>query len=106
MANKLIVSYTVAWDDESSYTRIQKALHEAIVAGVPRSSTWLETTSFYVIETSENSHEFTKRVTAAAKMRPAKDKLLVINMNQQGGAAWGAITDPDIYSLLPFVKKL
>lgn len=107
MANTLLISFEIEWgDDEAAYNSIWEALNKAVVQNRLPSQWWRETTSFYIVQTSENSAQFAKRVWDAAKMRKSKDRLVVINMNGQGGAAVGNVQDNTIFSLLPVVKKL
>jgi len=84
MANKLLVTFDIKWEDAPTYDRIYNALQEAIKRGLSEQQWWAETTSFYVVETNENSVQLITRVTAAAGMRPAKDKIVAINMNGEG----------------------
>lgn len=106
MANKLLVSFEIHWDDSDTYNRLYKATQEAIKEGLSGSQWWAETTAFYVVDSQENSQQFASRVANSARLRKEKDRLLVINMNAEGGAAWGKFEDHTIFSLLPFVKKL
>ncbi len=104
--NKLTISFEIEWTDETTYNSIYKKLNEAIQAGLKAPDWWSENTSFYVVQTKENSSSFAVRVWNAAGMRKSKDRLLVINTNGEGGAAIGNFKDQTLFSLLPFVKKL
>lgn len=106
MANVLLVSFMIHWgNDDDTYNQIYKDLNAALQSS-PVTKYWCETTSFFCVETNEGAAQLVDRVVKAAKMRPSKDRLVVVNANVKTGAAWGNITDGDIYSLMPFVKKL
>lgn len=106
MANTLTISFDVLWDDDKTYNRLYKALQEAIQSGLNPSDWWSDTTSFYVVQTSENSHQFCNRIVTDAGLREDKDLVLVLNTNGKGGAVWGAVKDATLHTLLTFVKKL
>jgi hypothetical protein len=107
MPNKLLVSLEIAWDNSETYDRIYQATNAAIREGLTNEQWWAETTSFYVVEVNENSAQFTERVVTAGRLRSSKDMLVVINMNGEGGRAWGALQDSStLKRLLPFVQKV
>ncbi|MDP3411225.1 hypothetical protein [Bosea sp. (in: a-proteobacteria)] len=104
--NKLIVTFEIEWTDETTYNSIYEKLNAAIKSGLGAPDWWSETTSFYIVQTKENSSGFAARVWNAAGMRKSRDRLVVLNMNGEGGAAVGLIKDQTIFSLLPVVKNL
>ena len=66
---------------------------------------WDETTSFYFVETRENSTQFAERVIAAAGLRD-HDLLVVVNMNGTGSTIWGAFTsEPMLQHFLRIVFR-
>jgi hypothetical protein len=105
MGNKLLVTFESNWNDDATYNRLYHALVEAVSEGRAGNQLWTDTTAFFIVDTNENSTGFAERVWSAARLRPDKDKLVVLNMNGQGGVARGAISDEAIFSLLPFVKN-
>ena len=103
----LIVSFDIQWDDDSAeYNRIWKALNEAIRDGLAAHQWWGETTSFYVVNSTEDARPFAVRVWGTAKMRKAKDRLVVLDANVKAGVAIGKIQDQTIFSLLPFLANV
>ena len=106
MANVLLVSFTIHWgQDDDAYDQIYEDLNTALQSA-PVSKYWCETTSFYCVQTTENSRELVSRLVSTSGLRSSKDRLLVVDANVKTGTAWGNIRHADLYALLPFVKKL
>jgi hypothetical protein len=102
----LIVTFEIDWEDDKSYNAIYTALGQAVTHNLNPTDCWCETTSFFIISTSETSKVFAERVWKTAKMREDKDRLVVLNIVAKTGYALGKIEDNDLFTLLPFVKKL
>jgi hypothetical protein len=102
----LTVSFDIHYDTEANYDRIYTALQNAIKKGRRDNQWWSETTSFYIVDAAENAGPFLQRVVRESGMRKTADKIVVLDANAKAGAAWGNITDPTIYALLPFIQKL
>lgn len=65
---------------------------------------WLETTSFIIFQSNSNIDTIALAVKAA--FNPNKD-IAVIGMSDYKSARLiGASKDPDIYDLMPFIKKV
>jgi hypothetical protein len=103
---KLIVTFDIAWDDDKTYGALYEKLTDAIMEGLPAGNYWADTTSFFLISTAELPSDMAKRVWTAAGLRKSKDKLVVVDMAKQMGAACGHIVDQGLFKLVPFMKKL
>lgn len=106
--NTLTVSFEIAWSEagDKDYRRIYDALNAAIQEGLSGSDYWLETTSYYVVRTTESASELLVRVWNASGMRSKKDRILVLDANVKTGAAFGHFTDETVFKLLPFLSRL
>lgn len=106
----LLVSFEIAYEDtekgRSEYNRIYSALNDAIKENLTPLHYWEETTAFVVVSSDETASAFLVRVWNEAKMRSTKDRLLVLDSQGKDGAAFGSFEDEDLFTLLPFVKRL
>lgn len=102
----LTVSFDIHYDTEANYNRVYKALQEAIQKGLPGSKWWAETTSFYVVDAVEGAATFLTRIVRESGARKSMDKIVVLDVNSKAAARWGAIQDPTIDALVPFIQKL
>jgi len=100
-----VVSFDIKWEnDADAYNKIHAPLQAAIKEDLTGSQWWAETTSFYIVRTTEGSKAMYARLWSAAKMRLGKDKLLVMNFTSKAGKAGGAIADQTLFSLVPSLK--
>lgn len=109
MKNVLLISFEIGWGpsavERDNYNRIYTACEQEIQAGVDAADYWGENTTFYVVRSDEDSHEFLTRVWRVAAMRKDKDRLVVLDAGNITGRAAGAVRDASLYSLLPCLAE-
>lgn len=103
---RLIVSFDIEYDDARSYTARYNAFTAAVTRGLPEKLYWAETTSFYVVQSTESALTFARRVATQGLLRPTKDKLLVCDAYYQNGAIFGPVNVPRLRLLIPYIQKI
>lgn len=95
------VSFNIKYDDTYS------ARYDSFMEQVKKSGKWwAETTSYVVVETAESIDEFCSRIYAYSDFNASKDRYLVLDVNAKSGRYRGVNTDSDLFTLIPYVKKL
>jgi len=96
-----LVSFDLKYD--SDYSDRYTSFMEQVKKGAKY---WDDTTSFLVVENSEDIDAFCHRIYVSSKFNSTKDLYLVLDANVKSGRIRGAIKSQTIFTLLPFVKKL
>jgi hypothetical protein len=101
-----LVAFDIAWDgDAISYNTIYQPMLAAIKRGLPDEDWWSETSSMFIVKTTERSAHMHARVWKESEMRVDQDILIVINISPSVGTALGRINNRNIYSLIPELIK-
>jgi len=95
------VSFSITFDD--SYSQRYDSFMEQVKQG---GKWWAETTSFVVVQTDETIDAFCSRIYVKSDFNATKDRYLVLDANAKDGRYRGVNTDDDLFTLIPYVKKL
>jgi hypothetical protein len=92
---------TFRLNEDSDYA----ARYDRLVEAVRETSKgwWVESTSFILFDSDQNIDDLA--ATVKANLKPAVDLALVGMRDYKSARAIGAITDDDLYVLMPFTKK-
>jgi hypothetical protein len=98
-----VVSFRIA-DEQSvygSYSERWQSVNDAIKGKAVGSNYWARTTSFFVLESNEqSSSDLATAINNGSKLDTGKDTLLVVNLSQKGYRLLGVNTDPDLERIL------
>jgi hypothetical protein len=86
----------------SSYEQRYQALYKAIETAATK--WWTEPTSFVAFESSQNIGSIAKACKQA--IAPSHDVVLLRAMDTQSAILIGEADDPDIFKLIPYLKKV
>ena len=102
MAEAFWVTFRIA--STGDYDARYKKLNDDLSAISDSGKWWIESTSFYLFESALSIDDVAQ--TVANAFDPERDLALVGMPNFKSARAVGAITDGDLFKLLPFAKKL
>lgn len=91
---KWAASYNTRYDD----------LHETIKQAATGGKWWLETSSFYLFSSEESIDAIVNRIKKA--IAEEADLAVVGKTEYKTGRVIGNCQDPDIFHLVPFMKKV
>ena len=101
------VSFRIA-DQTSSlgtYGERWQSVNNAIQGAARGTNYWKQTTSFFVLESDENSSpSLATVIDNASKLDKARDLLLVINLDQKGYKVLGVNPDSDLDKIMSLRK--
>lgn len=83
------------------------AAYEKLIAAVKKSVSgkwWYEPTSFYAFESEDNISQLAGQLKQA--IRPDRDLIILGMPDFKAGRVIGKCDDQDIFSIIPFMKKV
>jgi hypothetical protein len=98
------VTFRLAYENVGgkSYEERYKALTDTIVASSTKY--WPEPTSFYALESAIDIDVLAGKLKA--KIAPTKDVVLIRYMDHKEARICGTVNDADIFTLMPYLKKV
>ena len=105
MANTYWLSFRLHDSDgyEKTYNKRLEALNDTIMEACGHARWWLETTSFYLFASAESTDQIATRVKRAIVEKV--DLVVFGKTDFKAGRVVGNCQDPDIFDLVPFMKK-
>jgi hypothetical protein len=102
----LLVSFDIERQDIDAHDQIHDAFLRSVRRGRTPQQIWTENASFCVISTPEPLRAFAARVVQEGGLRRTRDRVMVLDAADTSGIVWGAVTDTDLFALLPNVHRV
>lgn len=102
MADTYWLSFRI--HEDAGYSDAYEALIASVKKHVTNGKWWFETTSFYVFGSTSTIDAIAASVKAG--IRPDRDLVVIGKPDYKTGRVIGKCEDQDIFSLIPFMKKV